>query len=195
MGVSLAFSLLLFFFLIGWLILVLGEKPVLRVGNHIQEHLWKSLFTGLAAIILGPFAVLLLLVTVVGIPLALLLPVALPLAHLVGFLVVSALVGMRLTGRDGSERSHWTLGLAVGLLFFMGIIILGQLAQVGGDVLRFFGMILTVFGMAAIFVAATIGLGALVLSRLGMGPRKSRNREPKSPTVTPPTGAHPLTTP
>lgn len=190
---AIVFSMLLLF-LIGWLVLALGESHVRRVGTQVQEHLWKSLFTGLAAIILSPFAFILLLVTVVGIPLALLLPVVFPLAQLVGFVIVAGVVGMRLIGRNGATRSDLTYGLAVGLLFFLGIMLIGQVAHIGPGMLRFFGIILTVFGIAATFVAATIGLGALVLSRFGMGPRKTRPEESRVMPPGSPAGTHPLAT-
>ncbi len=196
LGASSIMLLLLMLFLIGWLVLALGESHVQRVGVQVQEHLWKSLFTGLAASILSPFAFVLLLITVVGIPLALLLPVVLPLAQLIGFLMVTVVVGMRLASRTGTGRSDLTYGLAYGLLFFVGIILVGQLARIGPDPVRFFGVILTVFGIAASLVAGTIGLGALLLSRFGKAPRPPR--EKGAPVQTPaapesPAGTHPLT--
>jgi len=196
-GASSIILVLLLLFLLGWLFLALGESRVRRVGVHVQEHLWKSLLTGMAAAILSPFAFVLLLITVVGIPLALMLPVVIPLAQLIGFLIVAGVVGMRLASRTGTSRSDLTYGLALGLLFFIGILLVGQLARIGPDPLRFFGIILTVFGLAASLVAGTIGLGALILSRFGRAPRPPV--EKKAPVQTPlapgsPEDTHPLTT-
>ncbi len=163
---------ILVLFFIGWLLITLGESRVRGTGGYLDTHLWKSLLTGIAILVLYPAAFVLLLVTVVGIPLGLLSPVALAVAMTVGYLVTAILVGQRVLGGTApaaasEQRGYLIKGLALGLLVFEGIPLVGIIFGAFGGPMRYVGWVLLVFGWAVIFVASTIGLGALVLSRFG----------------------------
>lgn len=173
----------LFVFLFGWLLHALADTRMRGIGEFLVESPWKSLAAGLAIILLAPAAFVLLLVTVVGIPVALVLFVLLPLAHLIGLVLVASATGGRLWTRSASPATwSWTRSLAAGLVLFFGIILFGAILRSVGGFLTPFGWALTFFGWTVIFLAATVGLGSLVLSRFG-GPRRPYG---PGPTVPPP---------
>jgi cytoskeletal protein CcmA (bactofilin family) len=158
----------LFLFFVGYLLIVLAETRVRRTGAYLQDHLWLSLLTGIAVQVLFLPAFVLLCITIIGIPLALISPLALAVAMLIGYLVVAGLVGLRVLKDSGTVRSLWIRGIGIGILIFEGIPFLGRLVRwMDGGVFSFFGIVLMVFGFAVIYISATIGLGALVLSRFG----------------------------
>lgn len=157
---------LLFLFFVAWLLVALAEKRVRFMGQFVEIHLWKSLFTGLAVLILFPIAFVLLLVTIVGIPLALLSPLALMVSLLVGYLVVAGLLGHRVLSGGPQDRNQMIKSILIGLLVFEAVPLFGHLLRAAGT-LRSFGLVLGVFGYAAIFISAAIGLGSLVLTRFG----------------------------
>ncbi len=157
----------LFLFLFGWLLHVVAESRVQVTSLFLAAHPWKSLFTGLAIILLAPAAVLILFVTVVGIPVGLLVMVLLPIAHAMGFLLVAAVAGNRLLSRGDGPGWGWIKSLAIGLGLFLGIVLFGAIFRAIGGFLSAFGWALTIFGWTVAFLAATVGLGALALSRVG----------------------------
>jgi hypothetical protein len=156
---------LIFLFLVAWILAMLAEARLLGTGRFLEAHLWRSLLTGLAVLILFPAAFILLCVTIVGIPVALLSPLALVLALMVGYLVVAALVGQRVI--KGSDHTSWIKATAVGLALFEGLPLVGHLLRAAGGPFHALGLSLIVFGWAAIMISATIGLGALVSGRFG----------------------------
>jgi len=172
----------IFLFLVGWIFTVAAENRMLNMGRYVEQHLWQCLLTGIAVLILFPIAFLLLLVTVVGIPLALLSPLALGLAHLVGFLVVATLVGQRMISSAGTDRGAQLKGMLIGLLLFAGISVVGHLLRAVGGPVGFLGLIVVVFGYGAGYIAATIGLGSVILSRFG---QESRLLHGAGPTAAP----------
>ena len=165
-GALLSFGL--FLLLLGWLLSVLAEKRMQTCGAFFVLHPWKSLWTGLAIVLLSPAAFVLLCVTIVGIPVALLMLLLGPLAHAIGFLLVASVAGRRLLHRDAPGAGWgWMRSLASGLGLFLGIILFGAVFRMLGSVFGAFGWVLTIFGWTVVFLASTVGLGSLALSRLG----------------------------
>ncbi len=177
-------------FLFGWLLHALADTRMRGVGDFLIQSPWKSLAAGLAIVLLAPAAFLLLLVTVIGIPIALVLFVLLPVAHAVGLVLVATATGGRLWSRPGSAVTwNWTRSLGAGLALFFGIILFGAIFRSIGGVMGAFGWALIFFGWTVVFLAATVGLGSLVLSRFG-GPGRPVEAGPPIPPP-PPSGAMP----
>jgi hypothetical protein len=187
-AVAVAALSLLFVFFVAWLLHTLAENRMRQISRKVETHLWASLFVGMGVTVGFPLAFLLLLVTIVGIPLALLSPFALGLAYLIGFLAVAALVGARLAGSSHVVTPiSYFRAMANGLLFFGGGPIVGHLLRTIGGPIHFLGVIVIVFAYGAIYIASTIGIGAVVLSRLGRADRLVEPVIPVSP-ITQPTG-------
>ena len=155
-------------FICGWLLLYLAPHRSAVVGEFIRARIWSSFFVGLAlcAAFLPAFAIL--MITVIGIPLALLLPFIYGFVMFVGYVSVITLVGSRLASPQTSELT--VRGLLFGMLIFMGAYIIARgFAMSPGipGVFHFFGSLLALFVGTLNWVAAVIGFGAFALSRFG----------------------------
>ncbi len=167
LSVTLHLVWMLFLLLAAWIVVGLAERRVRVTAAYVETHLWWSLGTGLAVLILYPVAFLLLCVTIVGIPLALISPVALLLALIVGGLIVASLVGLRLIGGNATDRAGLIRAVLLGVVLFEGVPLIASLLRLASGPLHFLGIAVAVFGEAVIFVSASIGLGAIILSRFG----------------------------
>lgn len=157
----------LLFALFGWLAETVAGDRLRRIGSHAQSHLWSSLFAGMAILILAVPAIVLLAVTIIGIPLALLSPVVLTVALMLGYVVMASVLGLRLVGTAGQDRPGWMRGMIAGLLLFAALGLVGEVFRLGGGPAKALGLALRIFGLAAAWGAATIGLGSLALTRFG----------------------------
>jgi len=153
--------------LAAWLLAVLMEKKVAAMSRHLEMNLWKDLLTGLAVLILTPAACVVLLITIVGIPVALLAPLVLALTLLIGYLIVASMVGRRIAKPAAGDKWAFIKAAAAGLVLFESIPLIGAILRSLGGPMHLLGIGITVFGYAAIWVSATFGLGALLVTRFG----------------------------
>ena len=107
--------------------------PALSRGAEagLADRPWRSLGIGALVVLATPPAVLLLLVTVIGAPLALAAIAAYALLLLLGYLVTAGALGERLlraTGGVNASRGRYALALAVALL---ALILVGRLPWLG----------------------------------------------------------------
>lgn len=188
-----SFSLIMFL-LFACLVLLLGRKPLERMERKVATEPWKSGLVGLLSqiLILPLFIVVLLVlvISIIGIPLLLLLPFAIIGLLLLAFMGFCA-VAMRL-GRILEERFGWTLASPY-LVLILGIAAIGiwsliaNLLDFGGGWLWFFVMMFAIFGALVKYVAWTVGFGAAVLTRFGTAEGWSGQAAPPAPvTPTPP---------
>lgn len=149
-GIS-AFGLL---FLLG--LFVLGALQILIVPNTatgpailLGRNPWPALGLGCLILLACPIVIIVLAISVIGIPITIVLGALYVVALFIGFLVAAGALGRRgarLIGRD-PDVSYWTrvVAFAAGLLF---------LAIVG---------FIPVLGFLAVVLATAAGLGALTL--------------------------------
>jgi len=188
------FLLTIFF---AWIALLLFRERMTHAADRLGEQFGKSFLYGLlgwagllvtvpAGIILtvlvGALAIVILAVTIIGIPVAILLAVALVLA-VVG-LVIGAMVavfiaylegamflGRRILGRTRRATASPLRTVAYGLLLMVGLAIIGKMMGFVG--LVFLMPIGIAFGIAAGMLAVvmtTAGFGAMMLTRFGKAP-------------------------
>jgi hypothetical protein len=188
-GTLLRMALLILFALI---VVVLGGRFVEAIADRAAAEPLRSGLAGLLAEVL--FVPLLLLtivvlaVSIVGIPFLFLVPFAVVLAFvlmLVGFTGVSSVVGRFLSDRFGIRRGPY-VSVAVGVLAVVGITLVAKLiALLGGFV---FGVVvansLAAVGYLAEYVAWTIGIGAFLLTWF----TARRHRTPTAAVPGPATG-------
>ena len=153
----------------------LFPERLVRMATTISRRTFLSLMLGLLS---GPLALmvgLLLMVTVIGIPLAILLPLLYVLGAFVGFATSAYLLGLKLLGRRPDPAAGMLAPLAAGTGFITLFFVLGMplIAFEGG--FRVVGFSLLALWVIVGMVSWMIGLGALLLSRLGQeeGPRDS----------------------
>lgn len=169
----------------GWLVvmvlfgfgaMVFAEERLRTVAATIESRFGRSLFAGILAevsfIPVLVLAIILLVVTIIGI---ILLPVAIPglivvtaLLSVLGFLAVSRVAGQALTRRAAtvSLRGAELRSMLAGLFFFFGLWLVAAVLSwvpVLGSLLHALAFVVT-------WAAATVGLGAAVVTRGGSRP-------------------------
>lgn len=153
------------------------------VGRTARNAPGRSAVVGLATGILSfPIwvaGIVLLAITVIGIPVMLLwlplFPLAVALAATVGFLAVARNAGEwaargRFQGFDSLDASRPAIQLAVGLALLLAAFALAGVFHMGGAWLSIFHGLLSFIGVLLVLLVGTVGLGAVVLSRGGRDP-------------------------
>ncbi len=152
--------------------LAVARTPVERIGRRVAAEPWKSGLVGLLAqflfVPLLLMIVVLLCVSIIGIPFLLLLPfVLLALCIVVFFGCVG--VALRL-GEFLAERFGWSLAspyaaLLAGIAALAVWSLLGSLLSFDGPPVRMFAGLFSLFGVLVCFVAYTLAVGGAVLTR------------------------------
>jgi|SoiMethySBSTD1v2_1073268.scaffolds.fasta_scaffold183595_1 hypothetical protein len=181
-AVALSSSWLLILILIGIGVLVFANSYLEGVVESLEGRFGRSFWAGIAAqLALAPALALLIValaVTVLGILLIPFAIVAFVLAVVglitLGFLAVARITGESVApGRRGHAHGVALRAIVVGVVLYMGLWVLASAftwAPMVGTVLRGIAVAIT-------WVAATVGLGAAVLSRGG-------TRRPSAPLAT-----------
>jgi hypothetical protein len=155
--------------LLGFVAIAAARAAVERVGDQAAAGPVRAGLVGLLAELLFIPAlvaiVVLLAVSIVGIPLLLLVPFAIAgvlLCMFVGFVAVAQHAGTRIARRFGWDASAAYLPLAVGVAAVASVTLLARLASaLAGD---FLGAPFLLLGYTIEFVAWTVGFGAVILA-------------------------------
>lgn len=165
--------------LLAWLVVLIARGPVERVSAKLRSDFWMSALTGLlVAVLFFPVlavVVLILLISVIGIPLLILVPVALLallIFSLLGYTAVARVLAGLLERRFGWRLQGAFLSVLVGVAAIQVWGILAAGLDVVGGPLWFFVMMLWLFGLVLEAGAWIVGLGAVILTRFGAGPRR-----------------------
>jgi len=148
----------------------LFPNPIDRIANKLSTRPIKSFLFGYISYI-GFFLVwLLLLVSVIGIPLAIFgEPVAILILMIFAYTAFNQVVGVRLFKENKTSKSFWYgILTTTGLPFIL--LVLGFITN--SSVLFIFNMILLGF---MFFVLMPAGIGAATLARFGLPPRAKNN--------------------
>ena len=162
--------------LLGFAAMVFTEERLRVVASAIELRFGRALFAGILTevsfIPVLVLAVVLLVITLIGI---ILLPVAIPglfvlgaLLSILGFLAVSRVAGQALTRRAAtvSVRGAELRSMLAGLFFFFGL----WLAAAALSWVPVLGSLLHALAFVVTWAAATVGLGAAVMTRGGGRP-------------------------
>lgn len=131
--------------------LLAGALPAqgVRIGDFLQQRFGWSVLVGFIALVCTPVAVILLLVTVIGIPLALTALAAYGFLLLAGYVASGVGVGHFALNRWKDERASstaWRIGAAaLGMLL---IVVLGRLPWLGSLIV----LVALLFGMGALLM-------------------------------------------
>lgn len=158
--------------LVAALVVLLGRDHIGRISARAAAEPFKAGAIGLLAQLLFlPLlivTVVLLVVTIIGIPLLLLIPfvlLGLGVVALVGFTSVAHYVGGVLTTRFGwTSRGPYGTTIA-GILLLVSPVLLARIAGLGGGVLFPMTVGLVLIGTFVEYLAWTIGFGAVALVR------------------------------
>ena len=140
----------LVYFALGLLALALFPRRVDAVSASLTAHPWKSVFTGLLAIVVLPILTVLLVATVIGIPLVPVLAIVVLAAGVLGFTALAFYIGRSLPLKI--ERGTNVLQLAIGtaiVVLITAIPLLGWMAWVTAALLTFGAVLRSRFGSQA----------------------------------------------
>jgi len=165
---------LILFGLLAGLVMLVASDPVERIEHAAASEPWKAGLIGLLAeLLFVPLLVLtviILAISIIGIPLLLLVPfalLALLVALLLGFTGVAYRVGRWAQQQFGWGRQSRYVLLAAGLLMVWGLTVLGRIVALAGWPVWILSAGLIGVGFLIEYVAWTIGLGATLLTRFG----------------------------
>lgn len=168
---------------IGLVLLYFVPRNFEIVARTARHAAGRSALVGLATSVLSfPIwiaGIVLLAVTIIGIPVMLLwlplFPLALAVAATVGFLAVARILGRWMSHRsiqgfESLDASRPAIQLGAGLAVLLAAFALAAVFQMGGAWLSLFHGLLTFIGVLLVVVTGMIGLGAVILSRGGRDP-------------------------
>ena len=166
-----------FFGLLGSVVLLVAAGSSERVARRVALEPVKAGFVGvLAQLLFAPLLVtgiILLVVTIIGIPLLVLVPVVLvgALAVMVlGFTGPAQGVGQVLGGGAGPGRRSAFVLFWLDLAIVMTPTLFGEALGLMPGQFGFFAVVLGIIGFVVEYVAWTVGVGAVILNRFGGEP-------------------------
>ncbi len=170
MLLAIVFTCWLVSMLFGSLLLLIAPERMQRVSQTAVQRTGASLLMGIASAPMVVILIVLLLITVVGIPFAILLPLAYKLALWGGQLACTQVIGARLLRRPLNAVNPYG-ALAAGTLFVAGFFVLAAVLAGPPGLSRTAALFFTLLGMLFVVGLSTVGIGAVLLSRFGAGPR------------------------
>jgi hypothetical protein len=150
---------------IGLLAFSLFPSRMRRLADTVQQRGLVTFLAGMAGWILWLPAAVLLCITLVGIPVAILLIVFTPIMALLGYVAVAEIVGKRVVERLNFVPASAAKIMLVGVVALESAVLLGKFLGLIGSFLHYLGMFLAVLGWSVIFVAVTMGFGAFLITR------------------------------
>ncbi len=166
------------FGLLALLVFLLAPNPVARIERAAAAEPWKAglvgIFTQLLFLPVFLLTIIILTVSIVGIPLLLFVPPLAILAFIAAFFLGFTGVAYGV-GRWVEQRFRWTgqsayVLLLVGLVAIWAVTIAGRFVSIGGWPLWVIASALLIVGFLVEYVAWTVGLGAAVMTRFGTRP-------------------------
>ena len=153
-----------------WLLSLLFGTRMVRIATTASRQGGSSVLVGLLSAPLVVVGLLLLCVTVIGIPVAVLLPIAYALVVWTGQLAATYLLGCKLLGRRSGDIA--VLGpIAAGATFVALFFIAGAVLSGPPGLARTFALFFSLMGVLLVCGLSILGTGALLLSRFGSAPR------------------------
>jgi hypothetical protein len=170
-------KIMLFLFL-GIVVISIVPKNVTKVKDQIRQDFLKSALVGFAGEILILPIFVLLIVTIIGIPVALLVEPLLILAALIlGYTGISYFIGEKLRESTSLKTESPMMTLVIGILVVESVLLLARVVGIFGHFLTPLSWILTFIGWMIWYVVITVGFGASILTRLGTRPKEVKLAE------------------
>jgi len=173
-----ALPVLLGMIMIGWLITLffawilnmLFPERLLRAAVTSSRRTGLSLLLGIASLPLMLISLVLLLVTVIGIPVALLLPIFYHFLTWAGQVAATYVLGCKILRRSPGSGGAMA-PIATGSAFIAAFFVAGALLATGSGAIRTMALFFDLLGVLMLAALSTIGTGAFLLSRFGSEPR------------------------
>ena len=174
---------ILLFIFIGIVTISILPRHVSKVAEKVKQDFLKSGLVGLAAEILIIPIFILLIITIIGIPVALLVePLLIIAALILGYTGVCLFVGEKLQEHTSLKPDTKIMILVIGILAVELVPLLARVLGFFGGPFSPLGWIIAFVGWMIGYVVITVGLGASILTRLGTRPKEV---SPATATVNP----------
>jgi hypothetical protein len=165
------FKILLLIFL-GIVVISIAPRHVAKVQAKIRQNFIKSGLVGLLAEILILPIFILLIITIIGIPIALLVEPILILAGLIlGYAGVCLFIGQKIKEHTNLKPDTRIMTVVIGILAVELVPLAARTIGIFGDVFSPLTWIVAAIGWLIGYVVITVGFGAAVMTRLGTRPK------------------------
>jgi hypothetical protein len=167
---------IIFFLFVGIVVISIVPKNVAKVKDKIKQDFLKSALVGFAAVIMILPVFILLIITIIGIPIAILIYPLLVLAALIlGYTAVSYFIGEKLRESTGLKLQKPIMTLVVGMFaVYLYLLLSGGVRVFLYHLSPFpFNWIGALLGWVILLAPIAIGLGAAILTRLGTRPKEA----------------------
>lgn len=154
----------------GWLVSILIPGRLVRITATASRRMGGSLLIGLAGLPLVILTITLLCITVIGIPVAVLVPIAYGFVVWIGLYAGLYGLGQKLLRRRLHQGSVFT-GILAGTLFVAAFFALAALLASMPGLSRSIALFLFAVGSLICLALQLMGCGAVVLSRFGTRPQ------------------------
>ncbi|MCP4583535.1 MAG: hypothetical protein GY839_18150 [candidate division Zixibacteria bacterium] len=174
-------AIMLFVMVISWFFaavsISLFSRPIVRISGKLSAHPIKSFFLGYLMYIASFLAWLLLLVSVIGIPLAL---IGQPIASMI-IVIFAYAAGNLVLGEKLFKQASPVKAFFIGSIVSTGLPFILLLFGYLSDSLALF-VINMVLLSALLFIILPLGLGAATLGRFGLPPKvkKTEKEQPQA---------------
>lgn len=144
---------IIFYLIVGALVVLLAKEKVMRITAQMRVRPWFDGLVGFLTIILAPVAIMMVAITLIGIPVAIILGIIFAVMIVLSRIYVAVIVGDKLLSAIGKTKSGLLLQVVI------GVIIIELLATV------------PILGWFVTSVATLWGLGGIVMN---FGKRKAK---------------------
>jgi hypothetical protein len=169
---------------VGWLVTLVFPTRLLRIAATASRRVAAALFLGLFSAPLLIIAMVLLFVTVIGIPIAFILPLVYVFVVWIGQLASAYMLGSRLLRRRLGEGTPF-MPIVMGTLFVAVFFVLGALLAGPEGATRTLALFFSLLGALLVIGFSVVGTGAVLLSRFGSRPRDIDFENAQSPIAGP----------
>jgi hypothetical protein len=158
--------------LVGIVVVSVAPKQVNKVQAKIRQNFLKAGLVGFLAEILVLPIFLLLVITIIGIPVALLAePILILAALFLGYAAVSLFIGEKIGEHTSLKPDTRIMTVVIGILAVELIPLAARVIGMFGGLLSPLAFITALIGWLIAYVVITVGFGAAVLTRLGTRPK------------------------
>jgi hypothetical protein len=169
------FFKVLFLLFIGLVVFSVVPDHVNRVKVKLEKEMLKSGLVGFLGEILILPVFILLIITIIGIPVAILVePLLILLAVLLGYTAVSLYIGEKFKENTNIKPKTPLMTVLLGIIVVELIPIFARIIGVAGEPGSAVGLVFVIIYWALIYLILTIGLGAVILTRFGVRPKEAK---------------------
>ncbi len=111
-----AIGSIVFYLIIGAIVVLLAKEKVLRTVSQMLARPWFDGFVGFLTIIAAPIIIVMVAITIIGIPVALILGVIFAVMIVLSRIYVSVIIGEKLLSATGRTKSGLLLQMIIGVI-------------------------------------------------------------------------------